>query len=265
MIINYLDIDGLNLRDGVNFNLTPIGLFEGDRDVIMNDLYIPGQSYSRGKTKEKKIILKGNIMGDIVSNIFKLKQYLFKDGLKKLTVGIVGMPVFYIYADIQNWTADEISPEFISCQLVAPNPFLYEAAQIQVQLGIMQSANVLTYPVTYPITYGNPTGSSGIITNLGNTKGYPIISIVGTCSNIAVTNQTTGESISCNVSLGASDTLIIDNTPSNREIYLNGVKRMDLKSGSWLSCIPGYNEFVFSRSSLESKLHCTVAFQGVWI
>jgi hypothetical protein len=264
LVINYLDIDGLLIRDGVNYNLTPNGLFAGDRDVIMNDLFMAGQSYNRGKIKERKMTLTGYVMGDILTNLNKLKQVLFKDGLKKMTVGIVGMPTFYIYFDLLNWGCDEVNPQLISCQLVAPDPFLYESVQRVINLGATSNAN-LVLPAVLPWMFGSLMGGQGTITNAGNAIAYPIITIVGTCDTITITNTTTGESMSLNISLGASDTLVIDNRPSTRGIYLNGTKRMDLKNGNWLSCQVGDNVFTFSRNSLETKQHCSIILQSRWI
>lgn len=261
---HYLDIDGFNLLSSDVYGSIQ-GILDGDQDVITNELYTSGQSYNRSKVKEKKLVLNILIKNNVLTNLFSLRQKLFKTGLKTLTVGIVGMPIFYVKFDLSNWLSNPLGSHMFTCQLLCPDPFLHEATQHSIQLGILTAASALTYPITYPITYGNPTGSTGTITNLGNMVGYPVVTVVGTCSNIIVTNQTTGESMSVNISLGANDTLIIDNTVANRGIYLNGAKRMDLKNGSWISCPPGDNVFLFGRSSLESKLHCTVSFQGVWI
>jgi hypothetical protein len=71
--------------------------------------------------------------------------------------------------------------------------------------------------------------------------------------------------MSLNIGLIDTDILIIDSRPTIRGIYLNGIKRMDLKNGSWLTCIPGDNIFNFQRISFQSKKHCTVGLQGRWI
>lgn len=264
MNIRYLDLDGLNLRDGCNFNFTPIGLFEGDRDIITNDLFTDGQSYNRGKNKEKNLLIKGYIMGDILSNLFLLKKYLFRKGLKKLTVDLEGMPTFYVMIDMQSFGCDELSPEIISIQVTAPDPYLYTLNSSIISIG--STVNVgITFPVTFPITFGGVLGGLGVLTNYGNSIAYPIITIVGTCDTIQITNTTTGDGMRLNVSLLDTDTLIIDNTISNRGIYLNGVGRMDLKNGSWLNCATGDNIFSFSRNSLQTKPHCTITLQSRYI
>jgi hypothetical protein len=259
-----INIDGLDLiSDKYYFTLQ--GLFGQDNTIITNQLFSDGESYNRTKRNTKKPLLNGYVKTLNIFDFMALRKVLLNKKLKTfiVTIPVIGKLTFK--AEIESWGEGSIGGFTISCTLKLPDPNIYEYTAHTIQLGILQSASAVLYPVTYPITYGNPTGASGTITNLGITTGYPIITIVGTCSNLVVTNQTTGENMSINISLGPSDTLIIDNTPSNRGIYLNGVQRMDLKNGSWLSCLPGDNIFLFSRSSLESKLHCTISFQGVWV
>lgn len=263
MIINHFDIDGLDVRDNVNFMLTPLGLFAGDRDIITNDLYSDGESYNRGKTKARKIVLTGVILGDILSNINILKKVLYKSGLKKFTVGVVGMPTFYFYADMSNWGCDDNCPQFISCQCVAPDPYLHGVDLSTVSLGAIANGSV-AFPLTFPFSFGAITGGEGIVTNSGTALSYPVITIIGVCNNIAVTNLTTGETMSCAVSLGATDTLVIDSRPKTRGVYLNNAPRIDLKVGNWFSCPAGINDFNFTRNSLEVKQHCSIALESWW-
>lgn len=262
MVINYIDIDGLNLKDD-NYALTPIGLIEGDRNIITNELYTDGISYNRGKIQERKILLRGYVKGDIVTNLLLLKKTLFKPGLKKLKVDITGIGTFYLYVDVMSWASDELYPERLSIQLMAPDPFLYADTAEEITLGAASGAS-MTFPLTFPLVFGATVGASGVITNRGNADAYPVITVIGTCDTITVTNSTTGESMSCAVSLGASDTLVIDNRPATRGIYLNGAGRMDLKNGSWITCEPGDNTFVFSRNSSEEVQHCSISLEGRW-
>jgi len=259
-----INVDGLDLISS-KYYFTLQGLFGQDNTIITNQLFSDGESYNRTKRNVKKVLLNGFVRTINIYDFMNLRKVLLNKKLKAfiVTIPVIGQLTFQ--AEIENWGEGSLGGFTVSCTLELPDPNIYEYSVHSIQLGILQSASAVVYPVTYPITYGNPTGASGTITNLGIATGYPIVTIVGTCNTLVVTNQTTGESISINISLGASDVLVIDSTPSNRGVYLNGVQRMDLKVGSWLSCAPGDNVFLFSRSSLESKLHCTINFQGVWI
>jgi len=262
---NYLDINGFNILSN-DIYASIDGLMDLEQQVIMNDLYTSGSSYNRSKIGERHLVLNVLIKNNQYYNRNKLRSILFSPSLKILTIGIDGYPKLYVLFDLANWVSSPtVGVDAFTCQLICPDPRLYEAIAHTVSLGSQIGTSPLTYPISYPITYGIPTGATGIITNLGNNIAYPIATIVGTCSNFTLTNLTTLESITVNVALGASDILIIDSSPNNRGIYLNGVKRMDLKSGTWLSCPPGDNNFQFTRTSLESKQHCSLSLQGVWI
>ena len=114
--------------------------------------------------------------------------------------------------------------------------------------------------------FGSAAGASGTITNTGNADAYPVITIVGTCSGISVTNLTTGEAITVNAALGEDDTLVIDCRPATCGVYLNGVASIGLKtSPGWIHCPPGDNQFSFARNSLQNKKHCTVQLNERWI
>lgn len=111
-----------------------------------------------------------------------------------------------------------------------------------------------------------PTGETGTLTNPGNVDAYPVITITGPCSNPAITNETTGESITCNIALGNGDTLILDCRPPTRGCYLNGTLQFSVKQAiGWIHCPPGDNRFSFARAGYDAKRHCTISLQGAYI
>lgn len=258
----YLDIDGLDLLSG-NYFFWVSNFGTLDRSVVLNDLYNNGASFNRSKTAERKFLLNGYCKTTAALNALKAK--LYSGELKKLAVRTSGDDdTIYVMCDMNNLAEDNAVPGLISCQMVAPDPFKYALTPDTVSLGAESDAS-LTFPLTFPIVFGDITGASGVILNLGNAIAYPKVTIIGTCDSITVANTTTGESISCDISLGSDDVLIIDSRPSVRGIYLNDVKRMDLKDGSWLSCAIGENTFTFSRNSLETKQHCTIEMESRWM
>lgn len=129
------------------------------------------------------------------------------------------------------------------------------------------AAKFPTYQAEYGgVVFGTATGEGAILTNSGNADAYPVITVVGTCANITITNSTTGESVSVSPALQDTDTLIIDCRPLTRGVYLNGVANIGLKTNAgWIHCQPGDNLFLFSRASLQNKKHCTVQLQSRWI
>ena len=257
-----LTLNGLNLISS-DYYFSLQGLFDFEKNIITNELFIDGQSYNHSKINGKKLVLNGYIKTWDPAKIAALNQILYGVGIKQLVVNIASLGILIANVEVINRITSGDSRK-VSVQLSMPDPYLYAQTSQALSLGALANAS-LTFPFAFPITFGSLTGGSGIITNLGNAVAYPVINIVGTCNTLTVTNTTTGESMSCAVSLGASDVLIIDSNPATRGIYLNGVSRMDLKNGAWPSCIPGDNAFTFSRNSIEVKQHCSISLQSRWV
>jgi len=260
-----INLNGLELLSD-DYSFQVVGLFDFEKDIITNDLFSDGQSFNRSKIKSKTITLQGFIKNWNFQSVINLNAALAGNGLKTLTVNILefNTPVTLQVEITSRAAADDTNSKKIVIICTAPDPFMYAVNAVSILLGAT-SNNSLTFPLTFPIIFGAYTGGEGIILNSGTTIAYPVITIAGACSNITIKNNTTAESMSINVTLLDSDTLIIDNRPATRGVYLNGAGRMDLKSGSWISCAIGNNNFVFSRNTLEtSTRHCTVSLQSRW-
>lgn len=260
MKVNYLKIDDVSITDG-DLLFWVRNLFDDDSIIVTNQTYSDGSSFSRSKLNERKFVLNGFIRENLEENITRISQLLNGPYLNVLTVGTGGTERF-IYFKKENIKYKEPWMNELTIACVAPNPRFYSTELVQLLLGDV-STSPLHYPITYPITYGVADGAGGIITNVGNYYGYPVFTVVGSCSGITLSNATTGESMTLDVSLSDDDILIVDG--NTREITLNGVKRMDLKNGQWIRCVPGDNEIGFVRSTLQEKQHCTVALRSVWV
>jgi phage-related protein len=265
MKADVLKIDTLDLKSG-DFLFWLENFYNLESDIITNDTYNDGVSFNGEKINPRQFLLNGLIKRNVHQNIALLSSALNSKGLKKLTVGVTGMPIRYLNVKAKNMIPQEsLRNDFakISFQIIAPDPYLYANDENVITLGATSNAS-LTFPFTFPITFGAITGGLGTINNEGNATAYPIIVITGTCDTLTITNTTTGESMSYDVSLGASDVLAIDNRPDTRGVYLNGTNRIDLKVGDWISCEPGDNVFTFERNSIEAKQHCTISLQSRW-
>lgn len=262
MNIKDIILDGLDLRNnGYWFVIT--GLFDFDKSIVTNDISIDGQSYNSSKINGKAPVLSGFITSNDINKKLALNRVLASNKLKELVISTEELGDLICNVEVKNRAVGQ-SPIAISAQLTMPDPYLYSADADSISLGAVSNVG-LTFPFTFPIVFGTITGGEGTINNKGNAAAYPVITVVGTCDTITIENQTTGESMSLDVSLQESDTLVIDNREDTRGIYLNGNKRMDLKNGEWISCIPGDNVFSFQRNSLQTKQHCTISLQSRWI
>ena len=262
MRISQINFDGVDLISSQSkFYID--GLLDIEKEITINETY-DGYSYNSSKIKSKKLALNGYLFDTSFSFLSKLNSLFSANRLHKISLNIDYLGEVYCYAEIENVVKPKESRK-MSIKLIMVEPYLYSINPIELSLGTV-SNNGIVFPLTFPVTFGTTTGAEAIINNIGNTTAYPVITVVGACSNISVTNQTTNESMNLNVNLGANDVLVIDNRPSTRSIWLNGTKRMDLKSsGGWISCISGDNTFIFQRVSNEIKQHCTINLQSRYI
>ena len=268
MTITQININGLDLiSEDYRFSLS--GVFDMDKDIATSDLLSDGVSFGRSKLRQRMLTLNGLLRTADPQSVIELNRALAPNGLKRVrvTVGLLGDLTFS--AEVVS-RAQGSSPRAISLQLMMPDPYLYSLEVQTVQLGATSNA-ALVLPAVLPWTLGALTGGQATFTNDGNADAYPVITVVGTCDTITVRNLTTGERVDINGSLADSDTLVIDCSagPLNtRGVYLNGVKRMDLKATStpgWIHCPPGENVISFSRNSLQVKQHCSVSLRSRWI
>lgn len=69
MNITGITLDGLDLMSG-DYYFVLTGLFDFNKNITTNDLYIDGQSYNSSKVNEKALLLSGAIYtNDINKNL----------------------------------------------------------------------------------------------------------------------------------------------------------------------------------------------------
>lgn len=128
----------------------------------------------------------------------------------------------------------------------APDPRYYDDPSTTSSL-IPTVALGRTYDRTYNLVYGG--GSAGTtVYNTGNTTTYPLVTITGPITNPTIANGTTGEYITVNTTLTASDTMIID--LYEKTITINGSYARNLLAGNsqWFGCAPGNTTISFTGS-----------------
>ena len=75
---------------------------------------------------------------------------------------------------------------------------------------------------------------------------YPIIDIIGDCSNFSISNKTTGEILKVDYAINDGETLEIDCNPKTRSVYLynstgKSTNLITSKSGNFLTLVNGSN------------------------
>lgn len=258
-----VSFNGVELNDGF-FSSDLLNAFNADKDLVLNDLLGDGQAWGSSKVADRKLVL--NIVAGAynLAKLMQLNKMVRGNQLKPMVIDTdIGQLIGY--AEVTSFAWSDDSPLIISAQLTMPDPCWYAAEPTSVALGATYNT-AKTYPYTYPRAYGAATGGEGALVNDGNADAYPVITVAGTCSNITVANETTGENISVSPALAEDDELVIDCRPDTCGIYLNGIADIRLKTiPGWIHCPPGNNTFVFSRNSLQNKKHCIVQLRSRWI
>lgn len=115
-----------------------------------------------------------------------------------------------------------------------------------------QSGGV-TFPITFPITFGASSGGTGTATNNGTAEAYPTITLTGPAINPTIYNETTGERIGLTLTLGASDSVVID--MARRTVLQGGsTNRMGAitTGSSFWALSPGDNLIRFAADSYDT-------------
>lgn len=130
----------------------------------------------------------------------------------------------------------------IQFQAFAEDPRVYDSTLVSVNIYQgEQVTNGRSYPRSYPYGYGATTSIVG--TNLtvdGNRPTPPVYTMTGPIDRPRIVNETTGESMFFDISLSATDSLVVD--VKNRTVLLNGQNRRSvLRYANWLFLQPGLN------------------------
>lgn len=244
MYFSRINLNGLQLKPSNDFMCDITGLFDGDNDVTLNDYLGDGASFGNSRVKAKEIEI---LIGFKGFGIEKEKQMLAINriralkGLIKLQVetellGIVETNVAVIGTKID----DDL---YITLKCTAPDPYLYTTFPKTIELEKVTEGGK-TYNYTYNYQYNCKTiGNTGTIINDGIVTAYPVITIVGSGSNITITNKNTGEKMNIDYCLEEGIELVIDNRLSTRGVYINNEPTPSIMTGNYITCIEGENEF----------------------
>jgi hypothetical protein len=123
------------------------------------------------------------------------------------------------------------------------------------------------FPITYPVVYGASAAvGGGTVTNIGDLPAWPTIVIYGPINKPRVANQTTGEYIELDYSLGTSDSAILTYDQDSLSFVsgnLNIYGKMTAGSIPF-RVKPGINNFALSGSSMGTGSYATVSFYPTW-
>jgi hypothetical protein len=114
----------------------------------------------------------------------------------------------------------------LALQWTCTDPRRYSPGEYLLHLAIAAAAvDGLHYPLVYPLDYGASAAviSTGTATNAGTAPCAPTLTITGPIEGPLIVNQTTGAQLEYDITLTATDTLVIDCQAGT--VLLNGTDR----------------------------------------
>lgn len=149
-----------------------------------------------------------------------------------------------------------------ACSLLCADPLKYAVDETTVgPVGVSaQSSGGRIYPRTYPLEYIGTSDSetTATVVNAGTAPTSPVITLYGplTQGGWRVSNDTTGDSISFNVALGASDILVIDHSANTA--LLNGFPVTYSLDGDFWRVAPGTNSIRLYAEASAATFYVTI-------
>lgn len=151
----------------------------------------------------------------------------------------------------------------------ANNPFWYSEAEI---VESFQGSDAsFSFPfdmsITDPVIFGNVIPNK-IAINEGQAEAPVTIEIQGACVNPMITNETTGEFIKFkNLTMVATDTLVIDTTFGQKRVELNGVNvfnKLDFSS-TFFNLAIGENSIDFTDETASTTATILFIYKNLYI
>ncbi|MEC5149140.1 hypothetical protein [Cryobacterium sp. GrIS_2_6] len=154
----------------------------------------------------------------------------------------------------------------IPVEFTAADPLLYDTVLQTASAGLPSPTAGITFPLTFPASFGASTGGSMQVNNAGNYATAPVFTITGPCTNPSLTNSSTGQFMKLNLTLAASDSVVID--MGTRSIMLNGTATRfnAVATGSnWFTLPPGSSTIrVASADSAQVAARFSIGFRSAW-
>jgi phage-related protein len=239
-----------------------------------NDGMFTGRDFYSGRTLTFMFnILAGN------GNTAQANYALFQAALNPQQTGTTTLQFLLSPSDTQKkinarvrTRAVPVTPEYTYGKITAqvtmfcPDPRFYDITPTNLSLS-PGTPSGRTYNRTYNLSYGGGSqSSSGQISNLGWATTNPTITITGPCLNPVITSVTSGQSITVNYSLGASDVVVID--LNLKTVTLNGTAARNIlaNNSQWFAASPGVTQLSFSATTFTAgATSCIVTYSSAYI
>lgn len=150
-------------------------------------------------------------------------------------------------------------------QVVCTDPRIYSQVVNSSSVGLASTSGGLTFNATPNFSFGAvSTGGELTVSNAGNFDAPATFRIAGPCTSPVIENVTLGKSLSFDITLSASEYLLIDS--ESRTVLLNGTasRYSTLNTTSrWFDLAPGSNVLDF-RAATATSSTLTVTWRDSW-
>lgn len=122
----------------------------------------------------------------------------------------------------------------------------------------------LEFPLEFPLDFGTTSiGASTPITNSGNRDTPLIFSIPGPVQDPVIVNDTLGISLPFNITLGSSDTLVVNTQQRTVMLNSNINRRSALTVPNWFLLPPGITELRYNAATTAPN-PITITYRSAW-
>lgn len=150
-------------------------------------------------------------------------------------------------------------------QFHAVDPRWYDVNQSSGSMTPPSATTGLVFNAAFDLSFGGgTTGGQLTCVNNGNFETRPVITVTGPCTNVTLTNNTTGLTVGANITLAAGDSLVFDF--GARTIVLNGTTsryNAIAPASVWWNLAPGSNDIRFLSSSTTGTAQ--VVWRSAWL
>jgi hypothetical protein len=274
-----IEMRGLLIGSGTDFLISDDGIDGfGTTDLRTSDVARPQahglfqqRTWLGQRDIDFEILVVGDTQAEVLTNLQTLGEaFAPASSTEAEALALrVGGSVFLAYGRPDKTAADvsliQSGLAKVKTRFVATDPLLYDATENADSSGGASVTGGHGYPHAYPHGYGTVVSGSIAATNAGNFETYGTATITGPCTNPTVTLIETGETLSCTITVEATDSLVIDF--KERTVTLNGTasrsNTVDRPGSTWFALAPGVNTVQFSQDSGSGSM--SWAWRDAWL
>lgn len=235
-----------------------------------------GPEYIAGKTVDIGLHVQGTDDDDVTANVDSLIGQWYLDARASVTYGTVtklhvklpGKAQRFLYGRPRR---SELDPDNIingyspgTLQYKASDPLWYSADLHTQVMNLATAPSGRGFNKSFDYGWGgSATSGAALVTNSGTASSLPTFTLAGPLTNIVLTNETTGASLTLTYTLGSGETLVVDFREAT--IKLNGTaSRYYAKTGgSFWELAPGNNSIRFQAQSGSGI--ATLEWRDAWL